>query len=295
MIFNGVNSASGSSVSANPRGSLVLDVDGVVNALVQSKMAPLNRVTAEIEKRDIALSAAGVFRSKVADFESALSSLEGRTFETFSDLKDKLSSFVSAYNSLQSYYKASVKGISGASSSSADVNTLSGSPSISSFMDRISRFLSSGLFEAGSESGGYVLTLRSLGVSLQLDGSMKLGSPPQLLNNDEEELSLTETESRLLTRFNNANGVTVGYDVTRGTLRDFLADDVPLVLEKLVTEKSNQTGDLLRRQNLLQNRIDLIRESYYKQYSALDAQLARLQSLSSSLSGLFANLANVYR
>lgn len=296
MAITSVNGSSSSSLDSTAKLSgRVLDVQGLVDSVVASKMAPLNQVNAEIDRRDLAISAAGIFRSKVADVEASLSNLESLDSSslTFNDLRDALQSFVESYNALRSYYTTTVKSSSAASTNQAESGALSGNSGVTGFMARIASLLGTGLFKDNALGSGPSLSLRSLGVVVQSDGSLLLASPLPLYNGT-TKLSLSETRTELLSRFKSAldAGLTIGYEQSSTTkLRDFLSTNIPLVLTNLIADKQIQKVDFQTRRDILQSRLKAVRNSAIKQYSALDAQLVKMQSLNSSITSMLSNLS----
>lgn len=270
-----------SGASLLPRASIALNVEQIVNSLMQAKIAPLNKIDAEINKKNLATSATGEFQSRLAVFESNLANLEGTTFDSFDDLKDKLSEFVDSYNSLLIFYRVTVKDIASSNVDDKYNGALTGEISIVQFMEKIKTLLASGLFKYGDENAGAVLSLQTLGVRFQSDGFLLMGNPLPIVN-----LNLSQTKAELLDRFNaNDSGVSFGFDSNSIKLRDHVSDSV--LFANFVFDKAEQQRNLQSRRGNLQNRIETIRDNYFRQYAAIDAQLAKLQSLKTSLSAIF--------
>lgn len=267
---------SSSSSSFSSQRSLVLDVAGIVSSLIESKKGPLNRVETEITKKNLSISAMGVFKSKVSAFQSAVKTLENKGLYSSSDaVKSAIEGYVSTYNDLLSFYRT----VSRPKSGSKEIEyqgALMGDWASRSVMDSIGDFHRTG----GVASDGATFSFYSVGVMLESDGRLSI---------DYSKLN-TAAIGTFGTQL--SSGVTVGSASTSVSgITSYLSTALSAtgLIDTAVFNASDQVSSLESRKSELEFRLESMREAYTRQYAALDSQLAKLQSLSSSYSSFFSN------
>ncbi|HEX5161001.1 MAG TPA: flagellar filament capping protein FliD [Steroidobacteraceae bacterium] len=178
-------------------------------------------------------------------------------------IQDAAKKFVDAYNSLAGTIK---------SLSKYDVSTDTGGPLLGDAMLRnidsqVRKLISS---PVAGVSGSYT-TLASLGITTQADGKLKLDSA-------KFNAALEANPGAVSDIFTSSNGVAV-------KLADFMGAKTSSTGE-LTVRSSNITDslvDLKEQQDVLNARMKVIEQRYYKQFNALDSLLAQLNTTATSL------------
>jgi flagellar hook-associated protein 2 len=163
--------------------------------------------------------------------------------------------------------------------------TFATNPTMLAFIEDIkSRFATGLSYGAVNPSTGQrsSLSLASLGMDLQRDGTVKFNS-------------ITHATIRA----NNLNvilsqNVNVGYISDSNTLLSFVntASSSKGLLSQQIESQNNSIRDLKTRQGTLETKLNAIQNNYIKQYSALNALLFQLSSTSNSLTSALDALTN---
>ena len=172
------------------------------------------------------------------------------------------------------------------SANSKTPGTFANNPTILAFIGDIkSRFATGFSYgEVDPETGKKpVMSLASLGMDLQLDGTIKYNS---LTHMQAVANGLQATLSK---------GVKVGYVSDTNSLMTFVTSQTSFsgALGQQIQAQSNSVADLQKRQEELQTRLASIQNNYISQYSALNALLFQLSSTSNSLSSALTALTNM--
>lgn len=200
-----------------------------------------------------------------------------------SDNSEKvIQNLVTAYNDLVTQYQT----LTANSANSKTPGTFANNPTILAFIGDIkSRFATGFSYgEVDPETGKKpVMSLASLGMDLQLDGTIKYNS---LTHMQAVANGLQATLSK---------GVKVGYVSDTNSLMTFVTSQTSFsgALGQQIQAQSNSVADLQKRQEELQTRLASIQNSYISQYSALNALLFQLSSTSNSLSSALTALTNM--
>ncbi|OQA33329.1 MAG: Flagellar hook-associated protein 2 [Betaproteobacteria bacterium ADurb.Bin341] len=182
-------------------------------------------------------------------------------------ITSSLNAFITAFNSAST----TIKGLGAYDSETKTASTLTGDSTLRSVDSRLSALF----FTAFGSEGSSLQRLSDLGVSLQLDGTLKLDSSKlntAVSNNFEEVANLIAGAG---TSFKEAVSGMVG---SSGTVTNKI-------------EGINATIKLLdQRQEALQLSLARIEERYRQQFTALDVQLSNMQSLSSRLASMLSTI-----
>lgn len=268
------------STSSSVQQSMVIDVASIVTSLVESKKGPLNRVESEISRRNLSISAMGVFKSKVSTFQSATKALEdsGRysllTGSARDDaVKAAFEEYVSSYNDLLSFYRTVSRPRSGSTEIEYQGALLNDWVS-RSVMDSIGNYHRTGVRASVSDTFSFF----SAGVSLESDGKLSI---------DYTKLNSALSTNSLANKF--AVGVKIGSTDGLMGLTSYLATTLSASgsIETSVYNASTQVSSLENRKSELESQLETMRQSYTRQYAALDAQLAKMQSISTSFNSFF--------
>ena len=189
---------------------------------------------------------------------------------------------VTAYNDLVTQYQA----LTANSANSKTPGTFANNPTMLSFVGDIkSRFATGFSFGDVDPATGKkpVMSLASLGMDLQLDGTIKYNSLMHM------QASAKGLQATL------AKGVRVGYVNDANSLMTFVTSEASFsgTISQQIEAQRNSVTDLQKRQDELQNRLNSIQNNYITQYSALNALLFQLSSTSNSLSSALTALTNM--
>jgi len=189
---------------------------------------------------------------------------------------------VTAYNDLVTQYQT----LTANSANSKTPGTFANNPTILAFIGDIkSRFATGFSYGAVDPVTGKkpVMSLASLGMDLQLDGTIKYNS---LTHIQAVANGLQATLSQ---------GVKVGYVSDTNSLMTFVTSETSYsgALSQQIQAQNNSVADLQKRQEELQTRLTSIQNNYITQYSALNALLFQLSSTSNSLSSALTALTNM--
>ena len=127
------------------------------------------------------------------------------------------------------------------------------------------------------------MSLASLGMDLQLDGTIKYNSLTRM------QAAANGLQATL------AKGVKVGYVSDTNSLMTFVTSETSFngALSQQIQAQSSSVTDLKKRQDELQAHLENVQNNYITQYSALNALLFQLSSTSNSLSSALTALTNM--
>ncbi len=188
---------------------------------------------------------------------------------------------VTAYNELIGLHKT----LTANNANSDKPGTFATNPTMLAFIEDIkSRFATGLSYGAVDPSTGQrsSLSLASLGMDLQRDGTVKFNS-----------ISHAAIKANNLNVIMSQN-VNVGYISDSNTLLSFVntASGSKGVLSQQIESQNNSIRDLKTRQGTLETKLNAIQNNYIKQYSALNALLFQLSSTSNSLTSALDALTN---
>lgn len=183
------------------------------------------------------------------------------------NISSSLNAFIKAFNDAS----ATIKNLGAYNSETKTASTLTGDSTLRSAEGQ----LRSLIFAANGSTGSNFQRLSDLGVSLQLDGTLKLdsGKLTTAITNDFE--GVANLMSNLGTAYKNAVSGMIG---TSGTVTNKI-DGITASIKLLD-----------QRQEALQLRLQKVESNYRRQFNALDVQLSNLQSLSSRLTSMLASI-----
>jgi flagellar hook-associated protein 2 len=193
----------------------------------------------------------------------------------------KITDLVTAYNDLMGLYKT----LTANSANSDTPGTFATNPTMLGFIGDIKSRLATGFSYgvADSVTGQRpTMSLASLGMDLQLDGTIKFNSVTHAMAVSN---GLQSTLSK---------GVNVGYVNDSNTLLSFVTSTASFngPLSKQIEAQNNSIIELRNRQDDLETRLNAIQNNYINQYSALNALLFQLSSTSNSLTSALDALTN---
>jgi flagellar hook-associated protein 2 len=190
---------------------------------------------------------------------------------------DAINTLIKAYNDVMSTHKS----MTANSANSDKPGNFANSPSTLSFINQIKDSFAKGISYT-SNGTLKTMSLSTLGIDLQLDGTAKFNS------------ASFATASATGLRDTLALGVTMGYVSSTSNLNTFLTAQVKTggALSSQITSETTAMQDLTKRKDNLQIRLNSIQNNLVSQYSALNALLFQLSSTSNSLSSALDALTN---
>jgi flagellar hook-associated protein 2 len=189
-----------------------------------------------------------------------------------------INSFVTAYNDVITQYK--VMTANSINNPSLPKGSLSDAPSLLSFVSQIKQVLSSGALSASNS----VISLSSLGVDLQSDGTMKF---------NKDNFSTAQSQGLLGTLSAGINiGGTVNSTANLYTTLSSLVNPGGTI-DRTITLQKNDILYTNSRAKVLENQIELQRSSYTATYSKLYALLFQLSQASSQLTSSLTAVTNI--
>jgi Flagellar capping protein len=212
-----------------------------------------NSVSSAIDGLTLNLAALGTSTVSVANDPSKATS-------ALTNLVNTYNSFVGIYQNLTKYDPTT--NTAGAMIGDATLN------SINSTLSRI---------VGGSANGA---TLSSIGISLQVDGTLKL-------DNNALSSALSDGGKQVSDLFGGDNGFSAQLGAQ---LTNWVGDNG--VLAGRTTSISQELADLSNQQTVLNSRMDDLTARYQAQFTALDTLMSKLNSTSSYLTQQFAALTN---
>jgi flagellar hook-associated protein 2 len=178
-------------------------------------------------------------------------------------IQDAAKKFVDAYNSLA----GTIKTLTRYDVATDSAGTLLGDAMLRNIDSQVRKLISS---PVPGVTGSYT-TLASLGITTQADGKLKLDA-------DKFTAALNANPGAVSDIFTSSNGVAV-------KLADFMGSKTSSTGE-LTVRSSNITDslvDLKDQQDVLNARMKVIEQRYFKQFNALDGLLAQLNTTATSL------------
>ena len=193
---------------------------------------------------------------------------------------DAINTLIKAYNDVMSTHKS----MTANSANSDKPGNFANSPSTLSFINQIKDSFAKGISYT-SNGTLKTMSLSTLGIDLQLDGTAKFNS------------ASFATASASGLRDTLALGVTMGYVSSTSNLNTFLTAQVKTggALNSQITSETTAMQDLTERKDNLQIRLNSIKNNLVSQYSSLNALLFQLSSTSNSLTSALDALTNSQR
>jgi flagellar hook-associated protein 2 len=190
---------------------------------------------------------------------------------------DAINTLIKAYNDVMSTHKS----MTANSANSDKPGNFANSPSTLSFINQIKDSFAKGISYT-SNGTLKTMSLSTLGIDLQLDGTAKFNS------------ASFATASAAGLRDTLALGVTMGYVSSTSNLNTFLTAQVKTggALSSQITSETTAMQDLTKRKDNLQIRLNSIKNNLVSQYSSLNALLFQLSSTSNSLTSALDALTN---
>ena len=192
-----------------------------------------------------------------------------------------INALIVAYNDLISSYKK----MTANSSNSSTPGTFANSPTTLAFINQIKASFAQGF---SYTSGGQLkqMSLSSIGIDLQIDGTAKFNSTAFLKSKD--LLKTISTQDIL------ALGVTTGYLDATHSLNSYLTAQAKTggMLDEQIQSQAEAITQLSKRQDDLQTRLNAVQNNLISQYSALNALLFQLNNTSTALTSALTALTN---
>jgi len=188
-----------------------------------------------------------------------------------------------AYNDLIKSYNT----MTANSASSNTPGTFANSPTTLSFIEGIKRrFATGATYNIGTNDANgnpYSLSLSSLGLDYQLDGTLKYNSVSFLMSQS----------SGLREKF--LKGLRIGYTSATDNLMSFVKAQSSNIgaLAQEIRNENNSVNTLTKEKESIQSRLNKVQENYIAQYSGLNALLFQLNSTSTSLGNALDSLKNL--
>jgi flagellar hook-associated protein 2 len=201
---------------------------------------------------------------------------EDHSEKAITDLADAYNALIKSYTTMTAN-----------SANSTTPGTFANSPTTLSFIENIKRrFATGATYNVGTNDANgnpYILSLASLGLDYQLDGTLKYNSVEYL----------TSQASGLRDKF--LKGLRIGYVSSTDNLMAFIkaqsASGGALAQEMAI--ETTSVNSLTKEQENLQTRLNKIQDNYIAQYSGLNALLFQLNSTSTSLGSALTSLTNM--
>ena len=247
----------------NPETTMAANASFIVNGTTFSRAS--NTVTDVIDGLTLSLNKASVTAQTISVTKGADISSEA------------INTLIAAYNDVMSTHKS----MTANSANSDKPGNFANSPSTLSFINQIKDSFSKGISYT-SNGTLKTISLSTLGIDLQLDGTAKFNS------------ASFATASAAGLRDTLALGVTMGYVSSTSNLNTFLTAQVKTggALSSQITSETTAMQDLTKRKDNLQIRLNSIQNNLVSQYSALNALLFQLSSTSNSLTSALDALTN---
>ena len=188
-----------------------------------------------------------------------------------------------AYNDLIKSYNT----MTANSASSNTPGTFANSPTTLSFIEGIKRRFATGArYNIGTNDANgnpFSLSLSSLGLDYQLDGTLKYNSVSFLMSQS----------SGLREKF--LKGLRIGYTSATDNLMSFVKAQSSNIgaLAQEIRNENNSVKTLTKEKENIQSRLNKVQENYIAQYSGLNALLFQLNSTSTSLGNALDTLKNL--
>jgi flagellar hook-associated protein 2 len=247
----------------NPETTLAANASFVVNGTTFSRAS--NTVTDVIDGLTLSLN-------KASATAQTISVTKGTDISS-----EAINTLIAAYNDVMSTHKSMIAN----SANSDKPGNFANTPSTLSFINQIKDSFAKGISYT-SNGSLTTMSLSTLGIDLQLDGTAKFNS------------ASFATASATGLRDTLALGVTMGYVSSTSNLNTFLTAQVKTggALSSQITSETTAMQDLTKRKDSLQIRLNSIQNNLVSQYSALNALLFQLSSTSNSLTSALDALTN---
>jgi flagellar hook-associated protein 2 len=197
--------------------------------------------------------------------------------------EETIKGFMTAYNDLIK----SANAMTANSSNSLKPGAFANSPTSLSFISEIKRKVADGanynIGQTDSSGQPYRISLASLGLEYQLDGTLAFKS-----------VSLLAAQSTGL-RDKLLSGLKVGYQSTADNLANLLDSQISAIssLAYQTSESTQSISSLNKEKDNIEDRLNKIQAGYIVQYSNLNKLLFQLNSTSTSLEGALDSLKNM--
>lgn len=249
----------------NPETTLAANASFIVNGTTFSRAS--NTVTDVIDGLTLSLNKASAAQT--------ISVTKGTDISS-----EAINTLIAAYNDVMSTHKSMTA--NGANSDKP--GNFANSPSTLSFINQIKDSFAKGISYT-SNGSLTTMSLSTLGIDLQLDGTAKFNS------------ASFATASSAGLRDTLSLGVTMGYVSSTSNLNTFLTSQVKVggALSSQIDSETTAVLTLAKRQDDLQTRLNSIQNNLISQYSALNALLFQLSSTSNSLTSALDALTNSQR
>ena len=201
--------------------------------------------------------------------------------------KGLIDQLITSYNDLIKTYKS----LTANAANSNTVGTFANSPGTLIFINQIKDMFVKGItYTENGESKN--LSLGSLGINLELDGSVKF-DPIVYANTN---INLAQSNGGSIKKIL-AKGVEIGFISDANNLKNLLTAYVKSggLLETQIASEQEAVNNLKIRQNDLQDRLNSVQNNLIAQYSALNSLLFQLNNTSNSLASAFEGLVNSQR
>ena len=201
---------------------------------------------------------------------------EDHSEKAITGLADAYNALIKAYNTMTAN-----------SANSKTPGTFATSPTTLSFIENIKRrFATGATYNIGTNNASgnpYIISLASLGLDYQLDGTLKYNSISYL----------TSQANGLREKF--LKGLRIGYVSATDNLMSFVRSQSGPggALAQEMTIENNSINTLNKEQDNLQTRLNKIQDNYIAQYSGLNALLFQLNSTSTNLGNALTALNNM--
>jgi len=191
-----------------------------------------------------------------------------------------INSLITAYNGVVSQYKSMTLNATNGGTSQT-TGSYGNAPGMLSFISTFKQMMSQGFLSSNNK----VVSLTSIGIDMQLDGTLKFNST---------KFATGQTDGSVAYL---SSGVTVGGAV--GSTNNLYASLSTVVnpagvLDNLVTTQKKKITYMTSKQTSLQNKLDRVQADYTQQYSQLNALLFNLSQTSSQLTSSIAGLTSNY-
>ena len=191
-----------------------------------------------------------------------------------------INSLISAYNGVVSQYKSMTLNATNGGTSET-IGSYGNAPGMLSFISTFKQMMSQGFLTSTNK----VVSLNSVGIDMQLDGTLKFNST---------KFATGQTDGSIAYL---SSGVTVGGAV--GSTNNLYASLSTVVnpagiLDNLVTTQKTKVTYMTSKQTSLQNKLNRVQADYTQQYSQLNALLFNLSQTSSQLTSSIAGLTSNY-
>jgi len=250
----------------NPADTVAEDASFIVNGTTFTRAS--NTVSDVIDGLTLSLNKASVTAQTISVTKGTDISSEA------------INTLIAAYNDVMSTHKS----MTANSVNSDKPGNFANSPSTLSFINQIKDSFAKGISYT-SNGTLKTMSLSTLGIDLQLDGTAKFNS------------ASFATASSAGLRDTLSLGVTMGYVSSTSNLNTFLTSQVKVggALSSQIDSETTAVLTLAKRQDDLQTRLNSIQNNLISQYSALNALLFQLSSTSNSLTSALDALTNSQR